>query len=394
MLNIINNDKIEKMLLLSVYPFSPAVEKRNGICCAGLTCVDYIIEGTDVIDHSTAHVFAKSFHRRAGGSVPNTSKVIASFENVRCEALTLIGVDTDGDFILKDMENNNVGTRYVARTKKASTQVTFLPVYENGERACIAVQGATSLLNFEVLLGEVGLGCKRIDMLRELLWFNLGYPYELSQLQQSNLSDLCKALVKIEIGISLDMNGATAKSVGSSIRNVVSGSLPYVALVHANIHEAIAFANDNLELIPGHLVKYVAEDDFSKVTVDDLKILSNSFLKYNVGLIAITLGSSGAFLQINDNLDVLRKQFRCALPGKNDSIISKWMKESYTFETPVIPDGASLKTTVGAGDAFLAGMLVGLESLSSGNGFGGKITTLNSLLKFAQDVAVKHIYGL
>ena len=398
-LDIVNNNSNEKLLLLSVYPFSPAVEKRSGICCAGLTCVDYIIEGTDVIDHSTAHVFAKSFHRCCGGSVPNTSKIVASFDNVRCEALTLIGVDNDGDFILKEMEANNVGTRYVARTNEASTQVSFLPVYDSGERACIVIQGATALLNKDSIIGEVGLGCKRIDMLRELLWINLGYPFELTQLQRSNLSDLCMELAKIDIAISVDMNGATSASIGPNVKDIVSDALPYIAVVHANIHEAIAFANDNEGLIPAHLLKLVddGEDDFSKVTIDDLNILSNAFLKHNVALVAITLGSSGAFLHMNDDINIVRQQFRSALgepTSLGNMIISCWVGESNTFERPIIPEGVTLKSTVGAGDAFLAGLLVGLESLCSGDGFEGKISSLNSLLKFAQDVAVKHIYGL
>ena len=83
---ISNTHKEEKLLLLSVYLFLPAVEKRSGICCAGLSCVDYVVEGSGVIDHSTAHVFGKSYHRRAGGSVPNTSKTIASFQGVRCRS--------------------------------------------------------------------------------------------------------------------------------------------------------------------------------------------------------------------------------------------------------------------------------------------------------------------
>ena len=112
-------------------------------------------------------------------------------------------------------------------------------------------------------------------------------------------------LAKIDIAISVDMNGATSASIGPNVKDIVSDALPYIAVVHANIHEAIAFANDNEGLIPAHLLKLVddGEDDFSKVTIDDLNILSNAFLKYNVALVAITLGSSGAFLHMNDDIN-------------------------------------------------------------------------------------------
>ena len=99
------------------------------------------------------------------------------------------------------------------------------------------------------------------------------------------------------------------------------------------------------------------EDDFSKVTIDDLNILSNAFLKYNVALVAITLGSSGAFLHMNDDINIVRQQFRSALgepTSLGNMIISCWVGESNTFERPIIPEGVTLKSTVGAGDAFLA----------------------------------------
>ena len=91
------------------------------------------------------------------------------------------------------------------------------------------------------ILGEVGLGCKRIDMLRELLWINLGYPYELQKLQSSNLTRLCKRLAEIDIAISMDMNGASSVPQGEYIRDNQWG-LGYIAVLHANIHEAVAFA--------------------------------------------------------------------------------------------------------------------------------------------------------
>ena len=197
--SIRNTSSNDRLLLLSVYPFAPAVKNRNGIACAGLSCVDYIINGSEEIKHSSDHVVAKSFERLMGGSVPNTSKTVAKYKNCRCEALTLIGTDSDGDLIMNFFESQGIGCRYVARTNEASTQVSFLPVYDNGERATIVVPGATTLLDQNSLIGEVGLGCRRIDMLRELLWFNFGYPYELKNLQKENLKSLLIELEKLKL---------------------------------------------------------------------------------------------------------------------------------------------------------------------------------------------------
>ena len=74
------------------------------------------------------------------------------------EALTLIGTDEDGDFLLRAMKERGVGCRYIARTSTHPTQVAFLPVYASGERACIVVPGASNVLDGDSLLGEVSEG--------------------------------------------------------------------------------------------------------------------------------------------------------------------------------------------------------------------------------------------
>ena len=98
------------------------------------------------------------------------------------------------------------------------------------------VPGSSTLLDEAAILGEVGLGCKRIDMLRELLWINLGYPYELQKLQSSNLTRLCKRLAEIDIAISMDMNGASSMQLKENTAEIISGALKYVAVFSMQIY--------------------------------------------------------------------------------------------------------------------------------------------------------------
>jgi hypothetical protein len=97
------------LLLLSVYPFKSAVEIRKGIVCAGLSCVDYVIKKCGVIQSSTDHVRAESYEKRCGGSVYNTAKALSILGRTRIEALTLIGIDDDGQYILNSLNKLNVG---------------------------------------------------------------------------------------------------------------------------------------------------------------------------------------------------------------------------------------------------------------------------------------------
>jgi len=390
-----NADTDENLLLLSVYPFAPAVTERAGIACGGLACVDYVINGTGVLHKSTDHVLADSFERRPGGSVPNTAKIIATFDGCRVEALTLIGVDGDGDLLLDTMGRQGVGTRYVARTKTASTQVAFLPVYDSGERACIVVPGATAQLDADTLIGEVGLGCKRIDMLRELLWFNLGYPYELKKLQGEQLVDLLEELGDIDIAVALDMNGASSSEASKNgVASVISEALPWTSLVHANFAEAVAFADSvdgAVSLQYKHLLDECAD---SMVTIDELKMLAEYFFRYNVAIVAITMGQNGAFLQVNDELETIKYQLKAAAP--DETILAAWIQEGFAHSKAIVqPGGAEEKGggTVGAGDAFVAGMLAGLESLANKQVEDRSEPTLLGLLHLAQTTASNAIYG-
>ena len=86
------NANNQKMLLLSVYPFAPAVHVRTGIAVAGLSCVDYVIQQCGELTTSTDHVRAKHYEKRCGGSVYNTAKALRHFSvDCRVEALTLVG---------------------------------------------------------------------------------------------------------------------------------------------------------------------------------------------------------------------------------------------------------------------------------------------------------------
>ena len=164
---------------------------------------------------STDHVMADHYDKRCGGSVYNTACALTSLSGnrpVRVEALTLLGTDEDGDFLLRAMKERGVGCRYVSRTDAHPTQVAFLPVYASGERACIVVPGASRVLDGDALLGEVGVGCKRLDMVRELLWFHLGYPCELPRLHGDGLVEVCRQLKhrSVNVAVSLDLNGASS----------------------------------------------------------------------------------------------------------------------------------------------------------------------------------------
>ena len=402
-----DSDNRKPLLLLSVYPIAPAVEQRSGIACAGLSCVDYIIWGVPEMKSSTDHLTARSYEKRVGGSVPNTSRSLmwcssllrstmspkpegTETETLRCEALTLLGKDEDSELILEELEKHGVGTRYVKRTAEASTQVAFLPVYgKTGDRACFVVPGATAFLDEDALLGEVGIGCRRSDMLRELLWLNLGYPHELNQLQGDNLAaTLCTIHSKLGLAVAIDLNGSvssacktSAKMSGETPISIVEKALQYVCLVHVNYSEALSLSGlASEDAVPAEL----ADDELLMKLADSMLGTSGA------AIVTITLGKAGACVKLNSDIGVVRERFGAAVPS--EEVLKSWSITGFAKAGPAsLSSDSAVEDTVGAGDAFQAGMLVALERLASIPDSSDNPRHLMELLMFAQQSAARFV---
>ena len=107
-------------------------------------------------------------------------------------------------------------------------------------------------------------------------------------------------------------------------------------------------------------------------------------------MVAITLGRAGACMKMNASLQLVQERFGVAAPCATfleASIESRFVRAQVSdFESGSRPQ----MNVVGAGDAFLAAMLVGLERLSGG----GEGSTLAGVLKFAQKCAGRFVRGV
>jgi len=140
---------------------------------------------------------------------------------------------------------------------------------------------------------------------------------------------------------SLDVNGASGVESEKSF-DVVAPALPLVDLLHANLEEAC------------HLLQISPPPD--EMSVDDSTLLSQlatPLHKCGVAVVAITLGSAGAYVSVTADADRLESPPDSELARA----ASSWRGQAVRLTA--LPVEGDINAN-GAGDAFTAGLLAAM----------------------------------
>jgi sugar/nucleoside kinase (ribokinase family) len=123
-------------------------QHKKGIACGG----QWIIDRVKCIDHyprefSVAMISDEKWS--GGGCSYNVIKNLALFDpSLPLIAVGLIGRDTDGDRILKDLEQyKNISTRFLKKTDKATSYTDVYSIRETGSRTFFHFPGANALFS-------------------------------------------------------------------------------------------------------------------------------------------------------------------------------------------------------------------------------------------------------
>lgn len=77
--------------------------------------------------------YVDTFRKNAGGAPANVAVCVARLGGRAC-AVTKLGKDAFGDFLVRTLRENGADTRFVFRTDRANTALAFVSLDENGER--------------------------------------------------------------------------------------------------------------------------------------------------------------------------------------------------------------------------------------------------------------------
>jgi myo-inositol-1-phosphate synthase len=351
----------------------------GGVLCAGLSCVDMQLlhAGTPASREAIAPFRGSKFS--IGGSVSNTASALRAL-GVDTSVLTCAGEDVHGEELSKQYAALGIDTSPMIIDSSLSTSLAVLPVFESGGRGCWVDLSANDALTASSMLQALR-SPSAAAAVRRTRALHVGYPHLLKGLQGESLRDFISGsstLFPSPPLVSLDVNGATLGAFADA-DGVVGPALDLVDVFHANLEEVVHVVGwDGPEL---------TEAD---ATDEQLHALAAPLLRRGVGLVALTLGSSGAYVALNGDSARLARSGGAlsSLAQESDGKSGRGM----AVRLPALPVDGEVNAN-GAGDAFCAGLLAALLSRAVDGQREQEPIRLESVLRVALASARQRVDG-
>lgn len=302
---------------------------NQGITIAGTAVVDHNKIINDYPDRGLLTKISNTVNH-IGGCVPNTSLILKKLApEIPVKAISTVGNDNDGKFIIDQLKEYGVNVDNITMVEDEVTGFTDVMTVENtGERTFFTYEGANEVFS------ENYIPINELDT----KIFHIGYVFLLKQFDKKNDqhgTNLAKTLKKIQeknIKTSIDLVSVEV----SDYREKVLPALHYTNYFIAN------------EVESGMITGIDPYGDNGKIDEENVKNILLELLELGVNdLVIIHSPEGGWAIDKDGNL--------------------------YYSQSLQLPKGY-IKSTVGAGDAFCAGMLYSIynnieveESLKIGN---------------------------
>ncbi len=204
-----------------------------------------------------------SVKRCIGGCVPNTAIDLAKFGGVKVKAVGRVGNDGDGKFVLNTLSAHGVDTDNIIITEGADTSFTdVMTVRSTGERTFFNTRGANALFSPSDISADA-LDCDIFHIGYLLLLDNFDKPdAEYGTAMARFLHTVRSRGVKTSIDVVSDSGGKFGKVVLPALKHC-----DYAVLneIEAGLAVGIEPRDKSGKLIPGNVEKILKE--FNKLGV-------------------------------------------------------------------------------------------------------------------------------
>ena len=236
----------------------------NKVCVVGSLNMDTVLKVQNIVKVGQT-ITSNSMEKFPGGKGANQA-VAARRLGAEVYMIGKVGLDGDGDFLVKQLEKDDINTQFVLRDKKIPTGSAIIMVEDSGDNSIVIVPGT----NMQITKEEIK-NTKEVIKNCDMVITQFETPYEIA-LESFKLA---KEFGKITI-----LNPAPAKSIDDEL-------LKYTDIIIPNETEA--------ETLTG-----------IKVTdLESAKEVARKFREKGVKWVIITLGSKGATLISENDIEII-----------------------------------------------------------------------------------------
>jgi ribokinase len=236
----------------------------NKTCILGSLNMDIVLEVENMAKVGET-IFAKSLTSIPGGKGANQA-VAAKRMGSDVYMIGKVGLDSNGDFLVSELESHGINTDYIFKDNKESTGTAIINVNNEGNNSIVVVAGANMNINIDEIMQSFSIinGC-------DVIIAQFETPSEMTM----------EAFIYAKFqGIITILNPAPAKKIDNEL-------FKYTDIIIPNETEAY------------ELTGILVED------IESAKKAANNFIAMGVNYVIITLGSKGAALITKEKAEII-----------------------------------------------------------------------------------------
>jgi ribokinase len=236
----------------------------NKTCILGSLNMDIVLEVENMAKVGET-IFAKSLATIPGGKGANQA-VAAKRMGSDVSMIGKVGLDSNGDFLVRELERNCINTDYIFRDNRESTGTAIINVNREGNNSIVVVAGANMNISTDEIKKSYSI-IKSSDVI-------------IAQFETPSEITLEAFIYAKSQGIITILNPAPAKKINNKL-------FKYTDIIIPNETEAY------------ELTGILVED------LESAKRAADNFIAMGVNYIIITLGSKGAALITKDKSEII-----------------------------------------------------------------------------------------
>ena len=233
------------------------------ILCLGIFVTDVLGKPIERMPERGKLELIDELELHTGGCANNTAIGLARL-GCAVGGLGKVGTDGLGDFVLRDLQENNVDVRGLVRDEKATTSFTFVMIAPDGERSFFHYVGANGRLCYEDM---------DFELVRESKILHVAGANLMPGFDGQPMAQVLRDAKRVGVVTSLD----TAWDSTGQWLQLIEPCLPHVDIFLPSIEEARMISRQ-----------------------EDPQDVAQFFLDYGIATVGLKMGEEGCYMRTAD----------------------------------------------------------------------------------------------